>query len=53
MRNLHVVLVKVILTVVKQLEQLQRKPGTNSEAAAGLEPMTSAIYRCDALPTEL
>ena len=36
-------LVKVILAVVKQLKQLQRKPRKNSEASTGFEPMTSAI----------
>ena len=37
------ILVKVILAVVKQLKQLQRKPRKNSEASTGFEPMTSTI----------
>ena len=38
---------KVILAVMKQLKQLQRKPRTNSEASTGFEPMTYAIpVRC-------
>ena len=35
--------VKVILTVMKQLKQLQRKPRKNSEAQTGFEPMTTSI----------
>ena len=37
--------VKVILTVVKQLKQLERKPRKKSEASTGFEP-TAILVRC-------
>ena len=42
--------VKVILAVMKQLKQLQRKTRNNFEAPTGFKPMTSAI---DPLPARL
>ena len=46
-------LVKVILTVMKQLKQLQRKPRKKSEASTGFEPVTSTIpVQCSTI-TEL
>ena len=35
--------VKVILTVMKQLKELQKKPRKKSEASTGFEPVTSTI----------
>ena len=40
---IHTLKVKAILTVIKQLKQLQRKPRKNSEAPPELEPLTSTI----------
>ena len=42
----------VILTVMKQLKQLQRKPRKTPEISMGLNLWTPR-YRCDALTTEL
>ena len=35
------IVVKLILAVMKQLKQLQRKPRKNSEASTGFEAMTN------------
>ena len=47
------ILEKVILTVMKQLKELQNKPRKNSEASTGFEPVTSTIpVQCSTI-TEL
>ena len=46
------ILVKGILTVMKQLKQLERKPRKNYKASMGFKSMTSTIP-VHALPTEL